>query len=413
MPTRSETSVPADSLAAYRAVTRLTDAFCRECLDEEYAELARRAARELCRRRPSLLAAGRPEGWACGIVHALGMANFLFDPHQTPHLAARAIYDAFGVSASGAGVKSRAVRETLGMVPMDPRWYRPSRMADNLLAWLVMVDGLTVDARHLSREQQRALARAGHLPFVQHLLLGEDPGGPAAPSPLDALDELDNLLGESYEGPITAVDAAAMVREEGARRFRRGSLPALVGEIIAAVTADPRVTPAPIDAACVRRPGRRPCGGRLAAGFLPDGRQIVWTCPLCGDTGLIQNWQSSAWDRGGRIGLPRVTRVRYWSGMLERLRDRQNLRALVLEGDAIPRSVVVAIHDGGLLEASGEHGDPFAARPLQYERLTIESSAGNADIVLHNRALALLRSDNDLVLRLHRCLAILADLARR
>lgn len=413
MSTRSVTGVPPDMLAVYEAVTLLTDAFCRERLDEEYAELARRAARELCRRRPSPLGSGRPEGWACGIVHALGMVNFLFDPQQTPHLAAREIHDAFGVSAGTAGGKSRAVREMLDMVQMDPRWYRPSRMADNFLAWLVMIDGLPVDARHLSREEQSALARAGHLPFVRHLILGEEPPGSAAPSPQATADDHGNLLDALAEEPFTAVDAAGMVRAEGARRFRRGSLPALVGEIIAAVTTEPRRLPAPIDASCIRRPGHRPCGGRLAAGFLPDSREIVWECPLCGDRGLIQNWQGSAWDRGGRINLPQVTRVRYWSGMLERLRDRTSLRPLVLEDDAIPRALVVAIHDGGLLGVSGEHGDPFAARPLQYERLAIESAAGNADIVFYNRALALLMSDSDLVLRLHRCLVMLDGMARK
>ncbi|MDZ8257440.1 DUF6398 domain-containing protein [Nostoc sp. ChiQUE01b] len=37
-----------------------------------------------CRKRPSPLATGQAKSWACGIVHALGMVNFLYDSSQTP-----------------------------------------------------------------------------------------------------------------------------------------------------------------------------------------------------------------------------------------------------------------------------------------------------------------------------------------
>jgi hypothetical protein len=77
--TRS-TSVPKTMQATYGAITTLTDAFCRERLNEEYGVLAQRMTAALCCKRPSPLAAGQPRTWACGIVYVLGQINFLTDP---------------------------------------------------------------------------------------------------------------------------------------------------------------------------------------------------------------------------------------------------------------------------------------------------------------------------------------------
>src|SRR5262245_6612854 len=74
--------------ATFDAIVALTDAFCRAHLDEEYAQLARQATAALCRKRPSPLATGNPKTWACGIVYALGSANFLFDKNQQPTMRA-------------------------------------------------------------------------------------------------------------------------------------------------------------------------------------------------------------------------------------------------------------------------------------------------------------------------------------
>jgi hypothetical protein len=54
------TSVPKSMQATYEAITTLTDAFCREHLNEDYRELARGMTAALCRKRPSPLASGQP-----------------------------------------------------------------------------------------------------------------------------------------------------------------------------------------------------------------------------------------------------------------------------------------------------------------------------------------------------------------
>jgi Domain of unknown function (DUF6398) len=106
-------SVPSAMRPVYEAIVALLDPFCAQHLNAEYAQLSRELAAALARKRPSPLARGKPEIWACGIVYALGTVNFLFDASQTPHLRADALCAAFGVKQSSAANKARLIRETL------------------------------------------------------------------------------------------------------------------------------------------------------------------------------------------------------------------------------------------------------------------------------------------------------------
>lgn len=47
---------------------------------------------------------------------------------------------------------------------------------------------------------------------------------------------------------------------------------------------------------CRRRPGRRPCPGRLAVRRADDAAPIDWSCGACGDQGTISGWQDSPYD---------------------------------------------------------------------------------------------------------------------
>jgi hypothetical protein len=49
----------------------MTDSFCKEFLNDEYAELCRKLATALARKRPSPLLQGKLETWACGVVALL------------------------------------------------------------------------------------------------------------------------------------------------------------------------------------------------------------------------------------------------------------------------------------------------------------------------------------------------------
>jgi len=158
--------VPKQMKAKFDAIVMFTDTFCNEYLNEEYAQLARQAVAALCRKRPSPLMQGRVKIWACGIIYALGYVNFLFDKSQEPHMSATDLSEGFGVSKSTGSAKSKAVRDALGMVQLDPNWYLPSKIDDNPMVWMIMVDGFILDARTMPREVQEIAYRKGLIPYI-------------------------------------------------------------------------------------------------------------------------------------------------------------------------------------------------------------------------------------------------------
>lgn len=163
---QSAERVPKQMQAKFEEIVSLTDTFCQKHLNEEYAQLCRLLAAALSRKRPSPLAKGKVNTWACGIVHALGMVNFLFDPSQTPHMSASEIYQQFGVSQSTGSAKSKQVRDAMDMYPLDPKWCVPSNIDKNPLAWMVSINGLIVDVRNAPREFQQEAFRIGLIPYL-------------------------------------------------------------------------------------------------------------------------------------------------------------------------------------------------------------------------------------------------------
>ena len=109
----------------------MTDSFCNEFLNEEYAELCRKLATALARKRPSPLLQGKLETWACGVVRTIGWVNYLDDRSQKPHLKLPFIDKAFGVAESTGQGKSKLIRKMFKIRNFDPKWTLPSRMDDN------------------------------------------------------------------------------------------------------------------------------------------------------------------------------------------------------------------------------------------------------------------------------------------
>jgi len=158
--------VPKAMQETFDRITAITDDFAAHRLNAEYAALIRQATAALCRKRPSPLKTGRDRSWACGISHAIGMANFLFDPSQDPHISASELYAWFGVSSSTGQGKSKQVRDLLDIGQLDPEWCLPSKLGANPMAWLVSVNGLILDARSAPPQVQEQLAAAGIIPYV-------------------------------------------------------------------------------------------------------------------------------------------------------------------------------------------------------------------------------------------------------
>ena len=152
--------------AALTTIVGLTDQFCREHLNEEYAALCRKLAGKLARKRPSPLLSGHVNTWASGIVRTIGWVNFLHDKSQTPHMRLGDIDAGFGVAESSGAAKLAAIRKLLKIHPFDFEWTLPSRMDDNPVAWILEVNGFMVDIRHMPREVQEIAFNKGLIPYI-------------------------------------------------------------------------------------------------------------------------------------------------------------------------------------------------------------------------------------------------------
>ena len=147
-------------------IVGITDSVCLSVLDEEYADLARRAVAKLARKRPSPLLAGRRATWAAGVVYALGHVNFLSDPASEPCITADQLSAAFGVAKSTMTSKARQVRDLLRISHFSLEFQRADVAAQNPLAWIIDVNGLAVDARHVPPGIQAEAYRRGLIPYI-------------------------------------------------------------------------------------------------------------------------------------------------------------------------------------------------------------------------------------------------------
>lgn len=166
MPTQNSKSVPNSMRQIYQAIVQLSDAFCREHLNDGYAAMCRKLAAALARKRPSPLSRGKPEIWACGVVYAIGSVNSLFDSSQTPHMRPADLCQRFGVKQSTCSNKGRLIRDLFFMAQMDPNWHLSSLLDDNPLTWMIEVNGLVVDVRRAPRETQEEAFRSGLIPYI-------------------------------------------------------------------------------------------------------------------------------------------------------------------------------------------------------------------------------------------------------
>ncbi|MEI8376253.1 MAG: DUF6398 domain-containing protein [Planctomycetota bacterium] len=165
---RSLPSSPAISeeiLSKFKAIIVLTDAFCKRYLNEEYVKMCRRLAVALTRKRPSPLAGGCKEVWACGIVRTIGWANMLDDPKSSP-MKLIDIDPKFGVANSTGQGKCMAIKRMFGIGRLNVDWTLPSRLGDNPVVWKVWINDELVDIRQESREKQEKVFQRGEIPWI-------------------------------------------------------------------------------------------------------------------------------------------------------------------------------------------------------------------------------------------------------
>jgi hypothetical protein len=166
MATSKSEKVPKDWQDYYTSVTAITDDVCRNHLNDDYAQLARFALAALCRKRPSPLSRGHRQVWACAVVYALGQINFLSDATTLPCMTMAELCAAFDVAGSTAANKAKIVRDLLAMHRFDSNWSLPEMAAQNPMTWILSVNGLLVDVRHMPREVQEIAFAKGLIPYL-------------------------------------------------------------------------------------------------------------------------------------------------------------------------------------------------------------------------------------------------------
>lgn len=158
--------VPAALREKFDAIRQAADAFCDQRLNDEYKKVIHQALAALSRKRPSPLLKSKDKSWAAGVVHAVGMVNFLFDPSQTPTCTAPEIYAHFGVSSSTALLRSKETRDALDMSQFSPEWTVAGNLEKNPLIWMLEVNGLLVDVRQMPLEVQEIALAQGMIPYI-------------------------------------------------------------------------------------------------------------------------------------------------------------------------------------------------------------------------------------------------------
>jgi len=157
--------VPEELHEAFTAIVQLTDDFCDLHLNEDYRQLAREMAVEICQNGLPVTK-GRPKSWAGGIIHALGWVNFLTDTSFEPYMSVARLVEKFGVSQGTMVSKSKIIRDRMDIIQMDPDWCLPQLLEQNPLVWMLEVNGLVMDIRTAPRKIQEAAYAKGLIPFI-------------------------------------------------------------------------------------------------------------------------------------------------------------------------------------------------------------------------------------------------------
>lgn len=82
-------------------------------IENTYISLSEKVIEDLCEKDNDLFNKGKVNSWACGIIHALGLLNGLFDKKNEQYVMVSEIYKAFEVSSATGLSKSKAVRNII------------------------------------------------------------------------------------------------------------------------------------------------------------------------------------------------------------------------------------------------------------------------------------------------------------
>jgi len=158
--------IPKEMQDKYDEISPMIIDFCDKKLNNDYKDICLRLLVKLCRKKPSPLLGGRSHTWAAGIVYAIGQANFIFDKTQTINMTAGELASGFGISSNTAGSKAAEIRKMFKIDYFNSEWLLPEMKENNPMTWMVMVNGIIVDIRHMSLEIQQEAYDMGIIPYI-------------------------------------------------------------------------------------------------------------------------------------------------------------------------------------------------------------------------------------------------------
>jgi hypothetical protein len=158
--------VPEAVQPVHDVIVALTDAFCREHLNEEYQAMCRELAGGT--RPQATFAAGERQARDLGLrdrAHdQLGQLPRRQQREAAPE--AGGLDKAFGVAESTGQGKPKAIRTLLKIREFDHRRTLPSRLDDTSPIWWLEVNGLIMDIRRCPSEVQEEALRKGLIPYI-------------------------------------------------------------------------------------------------------------------------------------------------------------------------------------------------------------------------------------------------------
>ncbi len=105
-------------------------------------------------------------------------------------------------------------------------------------------------------------------------------------------------------------DVTHLLDASGQVPDRPRSIVVFIGAIVAQSSGRADGNTHALDVKCRRRPGRRPCRGKIRSVVNRATGEIEWCCPVCDDNGYICNWEGTPWDgrspgsRGSSVAPP-------------------------------------------------------------------------------------------------------------
>ena len=159
------TEIPMPFRERYAELTEIISSFCDSHLNDEYKVVCCRIAADMCQEDSPILS-GKANSWAAGIIWTAGRVNFLSDPSFEPSMTQSEFAKAIGVSVATISAKSRDIWDGLDLMQSDPDYTIASRIDSNPLVWMVEVNGLIVDLRHVPREVPEIAVQQGLIPYV-------------------------------------------------------------------------------------------------------------------------------------------------------------------------------------------------------------------------------------------------------